>query len=339
MLRLNQSSKLMKLFLPILKWIGISLASLIILIVLAGVSFRVFGPDPHQPPGQLVEVGDNTLHIRCAGERSSAPTVVIEGGAGLPTEFYHWLDEGIRDSLRVVRYDRAGLGHSAECMTPRDPETVARELQLLLTEAGESPPYLMMGHSIGGPYIRVFAQLFPDEVDAMFFLDATHPDHVERHNAPKESSLLYKAYLVSIGAEAVLADLGILSLFDELFGTPYFGEGLPPENNSRIKDFLKDGKSFRTFKQEMKQYYSTLSRSAEADHFGAMPIRVFTASSIHSRTRPETESEKQYLEYADLSSNGEHIQVKGNHVTIFSKQENAEIICKEVLQVVRDLER
>lgn len=328
----------MKLFLSILKWVGISLLSLIILAVMAGLSFRIAGHDPHQPPGQLVEVGGNTLHIRSSGERSTAPTVVIEAGAGLPTEFYHWLDQGLHDSLRVVRYDRAGLGHSAECMTARDPETVARELHLLLTEAGESPPYIMMGHSIGGPYIRVFSQLFPDEVDAMVFLDATHPDHVERHNAPKQSSFIYQAYLVSIGAEAVLADLGILSLFDQLFGTPYFGEGLPPENNRRIKDFLKDGKSFRTFKREMEQYYLTLSRSAEADHFGAMPIRVFTASSIHSRTRPETESGKQYLEYADLSTNGEHIQIQGNHVTIFSKRENAEFICKEVLQVVRGLE-
>lgn len=328
----------MKIFLSVLKWIGISIASLLVLIILAGLSFRILGPDAHQPPGQLVEVGDNTLHIHSSGEKSQAPTVVIEGGGGLPSEFYHWLDAGLHDSLRVVRYDRAGLGHSAECMTPRDPETIAGELHQLLTKAGESPPYIMMGHSLGGPYIRVFAELFPDEVDGLFFLDATHPDHVERHNAPKKSSFIYKAYMVSIGAEAVLADLGILSLFDLLFGTPYFGEGLPDENNSRIKDFLKDGKSFRTFQQEMEQYYSILSRSAEADDFGTMPIRVFTASSIYARTRPETESEKQYLEYADLSTNGEHIQIKGNHVTIFSKRENAQIICEEVLQVVRELE-
>jgi len=72
----------------------------------------------------------------------------------MATEYYHWLSEGLKDSMRVIRYDRTGIGYSEASNTPRTPETIAHELHQLLEEAGESPPYIMAGHSLGGPYIR-----------------------------------------------------------------------------------------------------------------------------------------------------------------------------------------
>ena len=222
--------------------------SLLLLIVLVGLIFNWASSAPHSPKGKLVDVGGFRLHIISEGEKSNEPTLVIEGGGGLPTEFGYWLSEGVKDSMRIIRYDRAGIGHSDPCVSPRDPETIARELHTLLEKSGESPPYIMMGHSIGGPFIRVFTELYPDEVAAMFFLDATHPDQVERYNAPTQNSFIYKAYMWSLGVQAVLCDLGILYLYDQLWGTPYFGEGLPEEENNRIKSFLREGKIFRAYK-------------------------------------------------------------------------------------------
>ncbi len=330
----------------ILKWLGGSVLLLLVITILAGLIFRHFSPEPLQPKGELVDVGGFKLHINSSGVKSSKPTLVIEGGGGLSTEFYHWLNEDLKDSMRVVRYDRSGIGFSDKCTTPRDPETIAHELHTLLLKAGESPPYIMVGHSLGGPYIRVFTELYPKEVAAMFFLDATHPDHIERYNAPKQSSFKYMVYLWSLEAEAILAEVGVISLFDKLFGIPYFGEGLPEETNKGIKEFLRNGKLFRGYKEEMKYYYKALERSGEKEDFGALPIREFNAIGEHSeksnsKLTPPKRAPKvgKHKEFADLSSNGKQIRIPGNHITIFTKKKNAEIIGDEIISLLTELER
>ncbi|MEL6535963.1 MAG: alpha/beta hydrolase [Bacteroidota bacterium] len=325
------------------KWLGLSIASLLILVILAGVTYRWLGPQAPGPEGELVDVGGFRLHIHATGTKNNRPTVVMENGGGLPTEFFHWLNEGLQDSLRVVRYDRAGLGNSDECITPRDPETIAHELHTLLEKAGEEPPYLLAGHSMGGPYIRVFAQLYPEEVAGLIFLDPTHHNHVELFHAPKETSFIYRTYVRALGAQAVAADLGILSLWDKTFGTPYSGEGLPDEINHRIKGVISDGKSFRAYQASTREYYATLARSGEANDFGDIPVRVYKAVGTEVQAygiAPEQTYEGKphpHQEFAELSTDGEIIFLYGNHVTIFTKKENADIICEGILEVAREL--
>lgn len=340
----NNYKKVMKALSKVLKWTGLVLISFITVLILAGLAFRFSSSKASSPPGKLVDIEGVKLHIHAEGKKDTQPTLVIEGGGGLPTEFGHWLNEGLKDSMRVVRYDRAGIGYSDACKTPRDPETIARELHALLENAGESPPYIMMGHSIGGPYIRVFTELYPDEVVALFFLDATHPDHVERYNAPKPSDFKYKGYLWTIGAQAFLADLGILPLYDRYIGTPYYGPGLPDEINTRFKKHLHSGKIFRAYQQEIEYYHETLKRSGQVEDFGTLPIRAFNAISedpaqrkLDSTHFDQIRNLGTHKEYAELSTNGKHVGIPGNHVSIFTKKENATIICIEVLQLLEEL--
>lgn len=323
------------------KWLGISLVAFLGLVFLSGLAFRSFGPSTSKPPGKLVDVNGTQLHILAQGQKNNKPTVVIEGGGGLSTPFGHWLSEGLKEHTRVVRYDRAGLGYSDECKTPRDPETVVRELHELLQKAGESPPYIMMGHSIGGPYIRVFTELYPDEVVGMVFLDATHPDHIERYNAPKKTDFKYKGYLWTIRAQAFLADMGILPVYDKFVGTPYHGPGLPDEINNRFKEVLYDGKSFRGYAKEMEYYYDILERSGQVEDFGALPILAFNAvvedsyqRELNAKKFDSIRRKGSHKEYAELSTNGRYIGIPGNHVSIFTEEENAAVICKEVLQLL-----
>ncbi len=212
---------MIRITLKILKWIGLSIASLLLLIILVGLCFRLFSAKP-EPPGKLVDIGGFKLHINSTGERNNRPTLVIEAGAGGHSEYYNWIAEGVSDSMRVVRYDRAGIGYSELSDTPRDPETVARELHALLGRTGESPPYIMAGHSHGGHYIRVFKQFYPNEVAALVLLDSGHPDEHERLNMPPSPSWLNSMYY----AGAVLGDLGVLDLYITLFGNNIMRAGL-----------------------------------------------------------------------------------------------------------------
>lgn len=338
----------MKIFLKILKWIGISIGGLLLMIILSGLFYRLFGPNPHSPKGEMIDVGGFNLHIHSTGEKNNQPTLVIEGGSGVSTDYYHWLSEGLKDTMRVVRYDRAGIGYSDACQTPRDPEIIARELHTLLERAGESPPYILAAHSLGGPYISVFTQLYPEEVVGMVFMDTTHPERVERMNLPLKSSFKYKSMMWFQNALIALGELGIVGLYDNLFGPVLVGEGLPDEINKRNHDFLLNGKLIRAATMELELYHATLKRAGEISGFGSLPIRVFAADEYNEEVyrrrgidpvKRRAEEIQMDRELSELSTDGELFLLDGNHNTIYTKKENADIICKEIIELFDQLKR
>ena len=330
----------MKVFLKIAKWMGISVISLLILIVLTGLIFRLLSPKP-QPPGELVDVGGFKLHINSTGERNDKPTLVIEAGAGAPGDYYHWLSEGLKDSIRVVRYDRAGIGYSELANTPRHPETAARELHKLLELSGESPPYIMAGHSYGGHYIRLFSKLYPDEVAAMVFLDSSYPNAGKRLNLPPEPWFLTPMYKLA----AVLGDIGVLHLFDRNFGPMFWAPGLPEAITNRMKDYTFNGKFIKGYLRGDDKWGPILNElSSEANNFGALPIRVFSGTRqndnalIRRGIDPinfKEERKKMQQEIANLSTESELFFLDAGHVTLLTLKEHADFICQEILELLK----
>ena len=121
-----------------------------------------------------VDAGVNSWRI---AERGSAgPTVVFEAGAGGPLEAWTLVQPAVSRFARTLSYDRAGNGLSRKGAPPRDARSVALELQSLLQHAGATPPYILVGHSLGGPYIRMFADLYPNEVAGLVLVDPTQEE-------------------------------------------------------------------------------------------------------------------------------------------------------------------
>ena len=333
-----------RVLLKIIKWILKSIGLLIVVICLAGLISRLFTSEP-TPPGKLVDVGGFKLHINSTGELNNKPTLVIVAGAGAPGEYYHWLSENLKDSMRVVRYDRAGIGYSELANSPRHPETVAQDLHKLLKEAGESPPYIMAGHSYGGHYIRIFTQLYPEEVAAMVFMDSSHPEAKERLDLPGDPWFLTPMYK----AGTVLGDVGVLHLFDKTLGPILWAPGLPEEVLDRMTDYTYSGKFLRAYLRGDDQWGPVLNEmAAEANEFGSLPIRVFSGTKVNDKALlsrgidPENfrmERKKMHQELAKLSSNGELFLMDAGHITMFTIKENADVICNEILQLAGELER
>jgi pimeloyl-ACP methyl ester carboxylesterase len=106
-------------------------------------------------PGRLVDVGGYRLHLLCTGQvNAGSSTVVFEGGLGAISILWSMVQKGVAPYARVCSYDRAGYGWSDNGPLPRTAGQIAIELHRLLQNAGERPPYLLVGHSLGGLIIR-----------------------------------------------------------------------------------------------------------------------------------------------------------------------------------------
>lgn len=129
-------------------------------------------------PGRLVDVSGRKMHILCTGEGS--PTVVLDSGLGDSYVSWRRVQPEIARVTRVCSYDRAGLGYSASGAGPRTSKVMSGELHALLQAAGIAPPYVLVGHSMGGFDVRLYASHYPGEVAGMVLVDASHPDQENR---------------------------------------------------------------------------------------------------------------------------------------------------------------
>jgi pimeloyl-ACP methyl ester carboxylesterase len=120
-----------------------------------------------------VTVDGRSMRMLVAGRGDA--TVVFENGLGGPLELWGKVQPDVSQFARTVSYDRAGVGLSDDGPRPRDGLHIATELRRALRMAGIAPPYILVGASIGGPYIRIFAGIYPDDVAGMVLVDPT-PD-------------------------------------------------------------------------------------------------------------------------------------------------------------------
>lgn len=129
------------------------------------------------PPGRLIDVGGWRLHVYCVGEaRSGAPTVILESGSGDFSFDWSLVQSSAGKFGRVCSYDRAGAAWSDLGPRPRTMRQMSYELHMALRNGGIEPPYVMVGHSIGGLLVRQFSQDHPNDVAGVILVDSTHED-------------------------------------------------------------------------------------------------------------------------------------------------------------------
>jgi pimeloyl-ACP methyl ester carboxylesterase len=107
------------------------------------------------------------------------PTVVFESGSGSPLETWVRVQPEVSKFASTISYDRAGNGLSEKGPVPRDGARIATELHSALLNLHARPPYILVGHSLGGPYIRIFTGMYPHEVAGMILVDPTQEELIE----------------------------------------------------------------------------------------------------------------------------------------------------------------
>jgi pimeloyl-ACP methyl ester carboxylesterase len=124
-----------------------------------------------------IDAGGPKLRMLIAG--SGSPTVVFDTGGEGSLELWGRVPSEVSQFARTISYDRAGNGLSDKSRTPRDARHIAIELHTALQNAKLAPPYILVGHSVGGPYVRVFAGMYPGEVAGLVLVDPSQEETFE----------------------------------------------------------------------------------------------------------------------------------------------------------------
>jgi pimeloyl-ACP methyl ester carboxylesterase len=127
-----------------------------------------------QAPGKMVDIGGYKLYVDCRGKGS--PTVVLDYGGGDVSTVWSLVQPEIARYTHVCSVDRSYDGFSDAGPIPTSLHQQAFELRLLLQTEHIAPPYVLVGHSIGGLMDQVYKSLYSDEIGGMVLVDSTDVD-------------------------------------------------------------------------------------------------------------------------------------------------------------------
>ena len=159
---------------------------------------------------QKVDVGGHGLNLLVGGQGS--PTVIFEGGFGTGIVSWSTVQREVAAFTQTVSYDRAGLGQSDQGPKPRTAKQIATELHTALQKSGVKPPYVMVGHSFGGIYVRVFADMYPKEVVGLVLIDPSQEsfnDWLKKNQADRVKAAEANIAKASEGVRAEAAGVEI----------------------------------------------------------------------------------------------------------------------------------
>src|SRR5829696_5172510 len=132
----------------------------------------------YSPPGEMVDVNGHLMHINCIGEGS--PTVILEAANLGMSAWWVRVQQQFAQTTQVCSYDRAGMGWSEAGPEPRDARHISSELHTLLKNADTEGPYVLVGHSYGRLYARMYAARYPNQVAGVALVDSSHPEQFTR---------------------------------------------------------------------------------------------------------------------------------------------------------------
>ena len=210
--------------------------------------------------GRMIDVGGHRLYIECTG--SGGPAVILQAGLGASSSSWARIAPAVAATTTVCTYDRAGHGGSDEAPGPQDGIALAADLHTLLERAGVPGPYVIVGHSSGGPYVRVFAAEYPDEIAGMVLLDAQPAD---AFTALPDYPGFYATYRTVVTLSPSLARVGLLG--------PLLG----------LSALESSAAAARGARDEVLALPTVLQQSAALTSLGDRPLIVVTAAAEADR--------------------------------------------------------
>lgn len=328
----------------VMKWtkrIALGLLSLVLLVALTGLSYQAIATQidkrNYPAPGQMVDVGGQLLHVHSMSEDQEGPTVVLEGGSGGGVIQWPWVQPEVAEFAPVVSYDRAGLGWS-EGGEHTDARSAAEQLHTALGEADIEGPYVLVGHSFGGPLNRMYAEMYPEEVVGMVLLDSSHPEQTDRLAEAAEQSrssmnpmrllpdpMQLMQLVPLLGRFGIVRASGMLGMLDSQV------EGLPPQQQAEGIALLSSTAHLSGLAAEATSMEATFSQvQQETGDLGDMPLVVLSAGEGAMDGWPEMQAE-----LAALSSKGVHrVSEEADHRSLVVNERHSRATVEAIEEVV-----
>jgi pimeloyl-ACP methyl ester carboxylesterase len=289
----------------------------------------------HPPPGNMYRVNGRLMRLQCMGQGS--PTIVLDAGGGNDGLTWAGIQPKLARLTQVCSYDRAGMGWSDPGPYPRDADHVATELHGLLSSANIHTPVVLMGHSMGGLFIRDYAGHYPDEVAGLVFEDSSTPLQ-NRQPAYRAFDEPRKATRFDVLFDETLLELGIPRLFGACSGEFDKVKGI----NERV--FYEDRchEQFRGIGAEMESFDLSGQETAKTGPFGDMPILVLSHDMTIDRSDglPQSlidESEANQNAFLRLSTRSRRVIVK--HSGHFVHIDRPDVVQREVADFIDRIRR
>ena len=274
-------------------------------------------------PGSFYYVDGRQMRLDCTG--TGAPTVVIETGLGSTSTGWLLVQEKLSALTRVCTYDRSGLGWSEPRPRPRDAEAIVQQLHSLLDLGSVQRPIVLVGHSAGGLYDRVYAREFPSEVAALVFVDSATPEQMDelpgfRAQYEKDKRLA--------PLQLWIDRLRVWSGVDRLIGNCH---NVPDKGFEKYAE-LYDAKECRldyvdTDLGEFMDLEATLNEAAQVTSFGDKPVLILSADPDHTGKHGHTAAQSSIWDHEQeslksLSPNSWRVIARGSGHTIFKDRQD-----------------
>lgn len=232
-------------------------------------------------PGRLVDIGGRTLHLDCRG--AGSPTVVFESALdAFGSLAWSAVHDSVAAITRACAYDRAGVMWSRSALDDeaRDGRAIATDLGRLLDAAGESAPFVLVGHSLGGPYALLFTNARPTDVGGVVLVDASHPDQESRLRGAPGPPLNHARSMARVAQWMAAVGALRLSQAHHRGGVP----GFPRDKLAIASAFQPQGMA--AVIAETRSITATMAAARTATDLGDRPLVVLTG------LRPMTERER-----------------------------------------------
>ena len=250
-------------------------AALVFVLVMSGIVYQTASAEADRrnfpAPGNLIDVGGFKMHVHCMGQGS--PTVILETLAGGTSSYWGWVQPEVAKTTRVCVYDRAGRGWSEADPQPMTLARTVRNLYTLLTNARVEGPYVLVGHSIGGIYVRQFAAEHPEDVVGMVLVDSAHPYQFDRYPNMRNEN---ESYQEMTAAFPTLARLGVFRVYFAAGGELDFAEMKEPQK-SEIKAIWSSPEYFESQHAEAAAVPEIYGSGQKLGRLGDLPLLVITA--------------------------------------------------------------
>jgi pimeloyl-ACP methyl ester carboxylesterase len=219
-------------------------------------------------PGRLYDVGGYSMHLYCTG--TGSPAILLSSGLG--DDFTEWakVQPVLSQLTRVCSYDRAGFGWSERRPGIQDAKAIASHLHQLVEIAGIQRPFVLVGHSISGIYLRYYAAHYRGDLAGLVFIDGATPlqdsripKALLRMQRDQRREMPWQKLLMTLGWYRLLGDCTSVPSGFEAYGAWIKADSCVPSQVDAIE-------------QELDAEQVSGQETIHAGPFGNLPILILS---------------------------------------------------------------